>query len=229
MESRKVLVVDDEESILKIVDFALREEGYEVATAPDAEVACELMDEFQPDLIVLDIMLPERSGYDFCREVRQKSETPIIFLSARSEELDRVLGLELGADDYVTKPFSPRELVSRVRAHLRRAGIPPQPATGPINVGNLQIDSDSYQVSVNGQPVHLTTSEFRILEILAQQPGKVYSRMAMLEHLWKGGFVGDERTIDFHIHNLREKIEPNPRQPAYVLTVRGLGYRLVEP
>jgi DNA-binding response OmpR family regulator len=229
MESRKVLVVDDEESILKIVDFALKEEGFQVATAPDAEVACELMDEFQPDLIVLDIMLPERSGYDFCREVRQKSETPIIFLSARSEELDRVLGLELGADDYVTKPFSPRELVSRVRAHLRRAGLPRETSTGPITVKDLKIDSESYQVSVKGEPVHLTTSEFRILELLAQHPGKVYSRVAILDHLWKGGFVGDERTIDFHVHNLRDKIEPNARQPEYVLTVRGLGYRLTEP
>jgi DNA-binding response OmpR family regulator len=147
-------------------------------------------------------------------------------LSARSEELDRVLGLELGADDYVTKPFSPRELVSRVKAHLRRSGPLSAQGSSVARVGELRIDSDSHEVSVDSDPRHLTQTEFRILALLASHPGHVYSREAVLNHLWSGGFIGDARAVDVHVHNIREKIEPDPGSPSYLLTVRGEGYRL---
>jgi two-component system alkaline phosphatase synthesis response regulator PhoP len=230
MEPRRVLVVDDEESLLKILRYALEEAGYEVSTALDAASAEEQLKEHPPDLIVLDVMLPGRSGLEFCRDVRATSpDMPIIMLSARSEEVDRILGLELGADDYVTKPFSPRELVSRVRAHLRRTDAQSTRRPGSVTVKDLRVDTESHQAFVKDAPVHLTNSEFQILSLLGKSPGKVFSRTAILDHLWNGGFVGDERTVDVHVHNLREKIEPNPQKPEYVLTVRSLGYRLREP
>jgi len=230
MAADKVLVVDDEESLVTIIQYALEEAGYEVATAPDAMVAEELLDGLEPpDLIILDIMLPEKSGLEFCREVRAKSDIPVIILSAKSEELDRVLGLELGADDYVTKPFSPRELVSRVRANLRRASVPPQPKKAVLTIKDLTIDTDACQVFFKGEPLRMTASEYQILRLLAQTPGKVFSRAAILSQLWEGGFVGDQRTVDVHVHNLRDKIEPNPKEPQYILTVRTLGYRLCSP
>jgi two-component system alkaline phosphatase synthesis response regulator PhoP len=229
LDSKKVLVVDDEESLLTIIRYALEEAGYKVATALDAQQASSGLKEFAPDLVVLDVMLPGQSGLEFCREVRATSNVPIIMLSARSEEVDRILGLELGADDYVTKPFSPRELVSRVRAHLRRAENQPAHPGGSLQVKDLRIDPESHQVYMRDKSVHLTNSEFQILTLLAKSPGKVFSRTAILNHLWNGGFVGDERTVDVHVHNLREKIEPNPQKPEYLLTVRSLGYRLCEP
>lgn len=229
MEPRRVLVVDDEESLLTIIRYALEEAGYDVATAVDTAQAAQLMAGFKPDLMILDIMLPGQSGLEFAREVRGESDVPIIMLSARGEEVDRILGLELGADDYVTKPFSPRELVSRVRAHLRRAEAQPARRTPALQVKDLRIDPESHQVFMKDKPIHLTNSEFQILSLLARSPGKVFSRAAILNHMWNGGFVGDERTVDVHIHNIREKIEPNPQKPEYLLTVRSLGYRLQEP
>lgn len=229
MDPKKVLVVDDEESLLTIIRYALEEAGYEVASALDAQAAAVELKEFEPDLVVLDVMLPGQSGLELCREVRATSNVPIIMLSARSEEVDRILGLELGADDYVTKPFSPRELVSRVRAHLRRAETQPARPGGSLQVKDLRIDPESHQVYMKDKSVHLTNSEFQILTLLARSPGKVFSRTAILNHLWNGGFVGDERTVDVHVHNLREKLEPNPQKPEYLLTVRSLGYRLCEP
>jgi DNA-binding response OmpR family regulator len=224
---KRVLVVDDEESILKVVSYALQQAGYEVHTASDAAGAEMMFEEISPDIIVLDIMLPGKSGLDVARDLRTHSDTPIIMLSARGDEVDRVLGLEFGADDYVTKPFSPRELVSRVKAILRRTEGSHEKKC--IIVGGLEIDTRSRQVRLDGQPIHLTSSEFGILLHLARQPGTAYSRQAILSALWDESPVGDERAIDVHIHNIREKLEADPKNPTYILTVRGYGYRLREP
>jgi|SRR5450759_4325466 DNA-binding response OmpR family regulator len=227
MEPKRVLVVDDEESMLKIIRYALEEAGFQVATALDAETAERELPEFRPDLIVLDVMLPGASGLEFTKSLRTSSDVPVVMLSAKSEEIDKILGLELGADDYVTKPFSPRELVSRVRAHLRRSDAPACVPTGHT-VGELRVDPESHQVYMSGEVVHLTNTEFQILELLSRSPGKVFSRAAILDSLWNGGFVGDERAVDVHVHNIREKIERDPAEPEYLLTVRGIGYRLRE-
>jgi two-component system alkaline phosphatase synthesis response regulator PhoP len=224
----KVLVVDDEESILKIVDYALSEAGFEVHTAVDGAGASFMFAEVAPDLVILDVMLPDASGLDIAKALRASSTVPIIMLSARGDEVDRILGLEFGADDYVTKPFSPRELVSRVKAILRR--VEAGPSGKPlIEVGDLSIDTESRQVRILDQEVHLTTSEYGILVHLARNPGKAFSRPAILAALWDESPVGDERAVDVHIHNIREKIEADQKSPEYLLTVRGYGYRLREP
>lgn len=223
---KKILVVDDEEPIRKIVSYALTEAGFEVHLAQDGPGAEFLLEQVKPDLVILDVMLPGKSGLDIAKDLRARSDVPIIMLSARGDEVDRVLGLEFGADDYVTKPFSPRELVSRVKAILRRVeGAPPE----RIRIGDLEIDTESRQVKVAGQTIHLTTSEYAILLHLARHPGKAFSRQAILTALWDQSPVGDERAVDVHIHNLREKIEADQKNPTYLLTVRGFGYRLREP
>lgn len=228
MDKQRVLVVDDEESILEIISYALKEEGFSVATATDVHQAEEQMKRAEPDLIVLDIMLPDESGLDFCRRIRDTKDVPIIILSAKTEEIDKILGLELGADDYVTKPFSPRELVSRVKAQLRRAAGAAKHPSPTITIKDLIINTDSHQVFLKGRLLQITNLEYEILLFLARNPGKAFSRLAILHHLWGGDFVGDERTIDVHIHNLRDKLEANPQEPKYLLTVRSLGYRLSE-
>jgi DNA-binding response OmpR family regulator len=223
---KKILVVDDEESILKIVDYALTEAGYEVHLARDGGAAEFMPEQVRPDLVILDVMLPGKSGLDIARDLRATSTVPIVMLSARGDEVDRILGLEFGADDYVTKPFSPRELTSRVKAILRRVeGAPAE----RIVVGELEIDTQSRQVKIGGQPVHLTTSEYGILLHLARHPGKAFSRQAILSALWDETPIGDERAVDVHVHNIREKIEADHKNPTYLLTVRGFGYRLREP
>jgi len=221
----RIVVVDDEDSLLKVVTYALEQEGFEVHAAKDAAGGAFLIEEVKPDLLILDIMLPGKSGLELAREIRETSDVPIIMLSARADEVDRVLGLEFGADDYVTKPFSPRELVSRVKAILRRVN---QGAAGKprMAVGDLVVDSESHQVFMRDEPVHMTTSEFGILQLLIQHPGKAFSRAEILAALWDESPVGDERAIDVHIHNMREKLEADPRNPEYLLTVRGFGYRL---
>jgi len=224
---KRVLVVDDEEPILKVVDYALSEAGYDVYTASDADGAELMWSQVRPDLVILDVVLRGKSGLDIAKDLRAASDVPIIMLSARGDEVDRVLGLEFGADDYVTKPFSPRELVSRVKAVLRRTGGAIDEKS-VIGVGDLQIDTLSRQVKVADTPVHLTSSEYRILLHLARHPGTASSREAILGALGDEAAVGVERAIDVHIHNIREKLEPNPKSPTYVLTVRGLGYRLSE-
>ena len=228
MAPQRILVVDDEESIRKVVDYALSQAGYEVHTAEDGEEAESVLSRVRPDLVVLDIMLPGKSGLDIARDLRATSNVPIIMLSAKGEEVDRILGLEFGADDYVTKPFSPRELVSRVKAILRRVAAPAVETHVVITVGDLVIDDSSRQVMMAGDAVHLTSSEYGILMLLARHPGKAYSRQAILAALWDESPVGDERAIDVHIHNMREKLEPDAKNPAYLLTVRGFGYRLRE-
>jgi len=224
---KRVLVVDDEESILKVVSYALTQAGYEVHTAADGTGAEFMFSEVKPDIVILDVMLPGKSGLDVARDLRTHSNTPIIMLSARGDEVDRILGLEFGADDYVTKPFSPRELVSRVKAILRRVDGGSD-AQACIQVGDLEIDTLSRQVKLAGQPMHLTSSEYGILLHLARHPGTAYSRQAILSALWEESPVGDERAVDVHIHNIREKIEEDPKNPTYLLTVRGYGYRLRE-
>jgi DNA-binding response OmpR family regulator len=230
VKPKRILVVDDEESMVEIVSYALEQAGYTVGSAGDVAEARRLMTTFAPDLLILDVMLPGESGLEFCREIRETSEIPVVMLSARSEEIDKVLGLALGADDYVTKPFSPRELVSRVKANLRRSDSASAPQRhGRLQVGELILDTESHEVAVRGEPVHLTTSEFQIVELLIRAPGKVFSRAAILDLFWDGGYVGDERSIDVHVHNIREKIEQDPSAPQYLVTVRGIGYRIREP
>lgn len=228
MPEERILVVDDEDSILKVVDYALSQAGYRVHTAGDADDAEAALKEVRPDLVILDVMLPGKSGLDIARDIRTTSDVPIIMLSAKGDEVDRILGLEFGADDYVTKPFSPRELVSRVKAILRRVGGSAVHNHARIQVGRLTIDDASRQVMVDGEPVHLTSSEYGILMLLARHPGRAFSRQAILAALWDESPVGDERAIDVHIHNMREKLEPDPKAPEYLLTVRGFGYRLRE-
>jgi len=227
MPIKRILAVDDEESILKVVEFALVQAGYEVHTAGDAAGAEFLFPQVKPDLVILDVMLPGKSGLDVARDLRLQSNVPIIMLSARGDEVDRILGLEFGADDYVTKPFSPRELVSRVKAILRRVGGAPE-EKACIEIGDMSIDTLSRQVKVAGEPVHLTSSEYGILLHMARHPGTAFSRQAILTALWDESPVGDERAIDVHIHNMREKLERDPKAPEYLLTVRGFGYRLRE-
>jgi DNA-binding response OmpR family regulator len=227
MAQQRIVAVDDEDSLLKIVRYALEQEGYEVHTASDAAGGAFLFEEVKPDLLILDVMLPDRSGLDLARDIRATSDVPIVMLSARGDEVDRILGLEFGADDYVTKPFSPRELVSRVRAILRRSGRGASERPR-ITLGDLLIDSESHQVFMRGEPVHLTTSEYGFLQLLARHPGKAFSRAEILRALWDESPVGNERAIDVHAHNMREKLEKDPKNPEYLLTVRGFGYRVRE-
>jgi DNA-binding response OmpR family regulator len=224
----RILLVDDEESVQKLLAYPLRKEGYDVVPARDGEEALERFNEGSFDLIVLDVMLPKRDGFDVCRRLRARSPVPIIMLTAKSEEFDKVLGLELGADDYITKPFSMREFRSRVKAALRRVELVRERdldgASEPLELGDLEIDLGKRAVTVNGEPVRLTYVEFEILATLARSPGRVFSRTALLERLWGDAAYRDPRTVDVHIRHLREKLERDPRDPEYIFTVRGVGY-----
>ena len=234
MSSGRILVADDEPSVRDAVGYALEQEGFEVTLAVDGDDAEEKAAEDGPryDLLILDIMMPGRSGLDVCREVRARSPVPIILLTAKDAEVDKVVGLEVGADDYVTKPFSVRELLGRVRALLRRRELDRDSAGGEgqlIEAGPVRIDLARHLVSVRGEPVNLTRSEFQVLRLLADSPGRVFSRLQIMEELWQSEFEGDVRACDVHISNLRQKIERDPQDPELVLTVRGIGYRLAEP
>ena len=221
-----IMLVDDEESIQKLLTYPLEREGYTVIQARDGEEALRRFAEQPVDLVVLDVMLPRVDGLEVCRRLRTGSAVPIIMLTARDDEVDKVLGLELGADDYITKPFSIREFRSRIRAVLRRAGLRADPAAdGLIEAGALSIDPAKRAVSVDGERAQLTYVEFEVLHTLASHPGRVYSRQALLEAVWGDSAYREPRTIDVHIRHLREKIEPDPREPAYIFTVRGVGYR----
>lgn len=225
---QRILVVDDERRIVDIVKAYLEKDGFAVSTAYDGQTALERIRAERPDLIVLDLMLPGISGLDICRTVRQESKTPVIMLTARDDDADKIVGLELGADDYVTKPFNPRELVARVRAVLRRTG---DPSAEPqrIAVGNLEIDLSGHEVKRSGHVVQLTRSEFALLEALATRPGRALTRLQLLDYVQGLSYEGYERAIDSHIKNLRQKIEDDPRNPRYVLTVFGVGYKFVGP
>jgi DNA-binding response OmpR family regulator len=229
-DSGTILLVEDEESVQKLLAFPLERDGFQVLQARDGEEAIELFQRHDVDLVVLDLMLPKVDGLEVCRRLRAGSAVPIIMLTARDDELDKVLGLELGADDYITKPFSIREFRSRVRALLRRAQLGPTVGSANlIEVDGVRIDLARRAVSVRGEPVQLTYLEFELLRTLAAQPGTVHTRQMLLETLWGGAAYRDPRTIDVHVRHLREKIERDPSDPEYLFTVRGVGYRFRDP
>jgi two-component system alkaline phosphatase synthesis response regulator PhoP len=233
--AQTILIVDDEARIVKLVRDYLERAGFDVLEARDGETALTLARVEQPDLIVLDLMLPGVDGLDVCRRLRRESGVPIIMLTARVEEADRVVGLELGADDYVTKPFSPRELVARVRATLRRANGEVGPAS-ILRAGEVELDTESLTATVAGEPLDLTPTEFQLLAVLVRQPGRIFRREQLLEAVHGFAFDGYDRSIDSHIKNLRRKLalslsnglEAGPRQPGYIQTVYGVGYRFTE-
>jgi two-component system response regulator RegX3 len=223
----RILVADDDTAVLDAITHSLEREHFEVETAADGEEALGKARATQFDVVVLNVMMPRMFGTDVCRNLRAESDVPIILLSARDSEIDRVLGLELGADDYITKPFSMNELISRVRTILRRRELDRIAAGGIRQVGDVRIDLARHQVTIGGEPVHLTRSEFRLLALLAQEAERVFSRREIMEHLWQSPYVGDERAADIHISNLRRKIEHDARNPERLVTVRGVGYTLV--
>jgi DNA-binding response OmpR family regulator len=226
----RILLVDDEQSVQKLLGWPLRKEGYEVVEAYDGRQALERLRDGAFDLVVLDLMLPKVDGFDVCRQIRARSTVPIIMLTAKAEEIDKVLGLELGADDYITKPFSVREFRSRVKAVLRRAALaqPDEPLEEPIERGDLRIDFERRNVDIRQKPIRLTYVEFEILAALARSPGRVFSRSQLLERVWGDSAYRDPRTVDVHIRHLREKLERDPRHPELIFTVRGVGYRFKE-
>ena len=221
--SDRILVVEDEQSIRTIVEYALKDAGFAVVTTARGDDALDVVEREPIDLVVLDVMLPGLDGLEVCRRIRAERGIPIIMLSARGEELDKVLGLELGADDYVTKPFSPRELVSRVKANLRRARSEPD-RSAPLRIGELEIDAVSRTVTRDGEELTLTYSEFEILNKLASSPRRVFTREELMNHLWKGNFFGDLRSVDVHVRHLRQKVEVDASAPLLIRTVRGVGY-----
>lgn len=226
---RKVLIVDDEKNIVDIIAFNLKKEGYQVITASDGEEGVKKTFEENPDLILLDIMMPKMDGYEACRKIREKKHTPIIMLTARAEEVDKVLGLEMGADDYVTKPFGVRELMARVKANLRKVAALQEAAGTAVDenaspYGKLSLNLDRYEVKKDGKTIDLTLREFELLKFLAQQKGQVFSRETLLEKVWGYEYFGDVRTVDVTVRRLREKIEDDPGKPTYILTKRGVGY-----
>jgi two-component system, OmpR family, response regulator RegX3 len=226
--SERILVVDDEPAISDAVAYALEGEGYEVESRGDGEAALEAALSGPFDLVILDLLLPKLSGTEVCRRLRSESDVPILMLTAKDAEVDRVLGLEAGADDYVTKPFSIAELISRVRAILRRRELDRAGRGLALKrVGSLTLDLGRHKVTLDGSDVQLTPSEFRLLALLAEEPERVYSRREIMQHLWESTYVGDERACDIHISNLRRKLEREPDDPQRILTVRGVGYRLV--
>lgn len=225
--AQTVLIVDDEKNIVNIIAFNLKKEGYEVLTAGDGEEAVAIANEKKPDLILLDIMMPKMDGYEACRKIREKHNMPIIMLTARAEELDKVLGLEMGADDYVTKPFGTRELIARVKANLRRSVIKSQAEQKSTNImefEGLTIDLDKFEARKGDKVLELTFREFELLKFLAQNLTQVFSRETLLERVWGYEYYGDVRTVDVTVRRLREKLEDNPGKPVYILTKRGVGY-----
>jgi two-component system response regulator RegX3 len=231
MSDGRILIADDEPSVRDSVSYALQQEGYEVTAAVDGRDAeAKLAGDLPFDLLILDIMMPGRSGLDLCREVRTRSAVPIIVLTAKDAEVDKVVGLEVGADDYVTKPFSVRELLGRVHAQLRRRELDRSPLaeTTRIEVGPVAIDLVRHVVTVHGQQINLTRSEFQLLRLLAGHPGQVFRRHQIMEELWQTEFEGDARACDVHISNLRQKVERDPQRPELVVTVRGVGYKFAE-
>ncbi len=228
MDEKCVLIVEDEQAIIDILKFNFTKEGYRVLEAMDGEKGLNLALSENPDLILLDVMLPKMDGFEVCKKVREKSSVPIIMLTAREEEVDKVLGLELGADDYMTKPFSIRELSARVKANLRRTTIDREQSdrgTGnTITSGDLTINVERYEVSKHGKVIEITLREFELLKFLATQPEKIFSRESLLENVWGYEYYGDVRTVDVTVRRLREKIEDDPGMPRYIITKRGVGY-----
>lgn len=224
----RVLVVEDDRDIASLVATYLQREGFGVVIARDGRTALQLAAQHRPALIVLDIMLPDVDGWEVCRQLRRRSDVPVLMLTARGEEIDRVVGFSLGADDYVVKPFSPRELVERVKAILRRTSLAARRDRTPLVLGPLALEPDKHKVTLAGQPVSLTPSEYRLLEALMGSPGRVFSRDELLNRLHLEGAAVIDRVVDVHISKLRQKIEADPSRPQYILTVRGVGYALAE-
>ena len=225
--AKRILIIDDEPLIVESVSYSLKQEGYEVVAAADGVEGLKLAETEEPDLVLLDLMLPGMNGLEVCRTIRRSSDLPIIMLTAKEGEIDRVLGLELGADDYVTKPFSMRELLARIKSVLKRTAPTGGAPEGPkVLVSNdLQIDLLGHEVTVKGEIVNLSSKEYELLRILAGHPGQVLTREQLLNLVWGNDFYGDDRTVDVHIRWLREKIEEDPGNPQYILTVRGVGYK----
>ncbi len=233
---KSILVIEDDHDIWTLLEYNLKHGGYLVGMADRLDGCIERVQAERPDLIILDVMLPDGDGFDFCRQLRANPATsriPVLFLTARVQEVDRVLGLEIGGDDYITKPFSPRELLARVRAHLRRSSDSREPAaaaSGALqDVGPLSIDVAARRVSLNGEPISLTATEFRLLEFFLSHPGRVYSREQLLRSIWGEGCHVTPRNVDVHIRRLRERIEDRPDEPQWIQTVRGFGYRFEVP
>ncbi|HSD23269.1 MAG TPA: response regulator transcription factor [Solirubrobacterales bacterium] len=222
----RILLVDDEQAVQTLLTYPLRKEGYEVVGAMDGQEALDRFGEERFDLVVLDIMLPKLDGIEVCRRLRTRSQVPIIMLTAKGDEIDKVAGLEMGADDYITKPFSVREFRSRVKAALRRGNMAgPLAGNEPIRAGALEIDFERRSVILGGEPAQLTYVEFEILAAMAAAPGRVFTREMLLEHIWGDSTYRDPRTVDVHIRHLREKLEADAKNPEYLFTVRGVGYR----
>ncbi|MGI6727121.1 MAG: winged helix-turn-helix domain-containing protein [Anaerovoracaceae bacterium] len=232
MDIKKILIIEDEKSIADIIKFNLVKEGFEIVTAYDGKKGLQKALSIKPDLILLDIMLPELDGFQVCKKVRETSTVPILILTAKEEEVDKVLGLELGADDYITKPFSMRELVARIKANIRRTDQMASFQDAPANVrefGNLEIDMNRYEVRKNGEALDLTLREFELLKYLAEQENKVFSREQLLEEVWGYEYYGDIRTVDVTVRRLREKLEDESSEPKYIMTKRGIGYYFRRP
>lgn len=221
----RILVVEDEESFREALDFMLRKEGYEVLLADSGDLAIELLERKGADLVLLDLMLPGLSGIDVCRKIRLTSQVPVIMVTAKDSEVDKVVGLEIGADDYVTKPFSSRELLARVKAVLRRSSELGVDDGKAFESGPVRIDVERHQVSVAGNPVALPLKEFELLKLLVSNAGRVLTRTQLIDRVWGSDYVGDTKTLDVHIKRLRSKIEPDPAHPKFLVTVRGLGYK----
>ena len=227
----RVLVVEDEAALAESISYNMRREGFAVTTASDGHQALELFRADGQDIVVLDLMLPNLSGLDVCRIIRAESRVPIVILTAKDAEADKVAGLELGADDYVTKPFSMRELVSRVRAHLRRAEMAdaaPAPPAGRLTAGPVEVDPERHEAFVRGELVQFTPKEFELLETFIARQGRLLTRQFLIQEIWGRDYFGDTKTLDVHVKRLRQKVEEDPREPRHILTVRGLGYRFVE-
>ena len=232
MDQKKVLIIEDEKSISDIIKFNLVKEGFAVETAYDGQDGLVKAIASEPDLILLDVMLPIMDGFAVCKKVRETSTVPILMLTAKEEEVDKVLGLELGADDYITKPFGMRELIARIKANIRRSEFMTAQAAAPENVrefGNLSIDLNRYEVRKNGQPLELTLREFELLKYLAERENKVFSREQLLEEVWGYEYYGDIRTVDVTVRRLREKLEDDSSDPKYIMTKRGIGYYFRRP
>jgi len=221
----RVLVVEDEESFSDALSYMLRKEGFEVAVASTGPAALEEFDRSGADLVLLDLMLPGLPGTEVCRTLRQRSSVPVIMVTAKDAEIDKVVGLELGADDYVTKPFSHRELVARIRAVLRRRSEPDDVLPATLEAGPVRMDVERHTVSVSGAGVKLPLKEFELLELLLRNAGRVLTRMQLIDRVWGSDYVGDTKTLDVHVKRLRAKIEPDPAAPRFLVTVRGLGYK----
>lgn len=232
MPEPTVLIVEDEENLLEAVKYNLVKEGYRVLTAGDGERGLELARNSNPSLVILDVMLPKLDGLQVCQLLRRESDVPILMLTAKAEEVDRVVGLELGADDYVTKPFSMRELLARVKALLRRSGLSPEKPLGEaleiLTTGNLEVDVTGHQARMSGEPLELKPRVFELLRLLVANTGRAFTRDQILERLWGHDYIGDTRTVDVHVRWLREKIEADPSDPKRIITVRGIGYRFQE-